>query len=323
MTLENTVISDTSVGIGGVLQVDVDITNSILKNNGIGIGYSEAFGITITESTLSGNDIAVITNEEGNIMEVKDSEIVENGNGITAGVGEFRNNTIADNDGYGLQLGGLIAGASFGPSTIAGNEIRNNSGAGIKFTSATGTVRENTIMNNGSGIVMTGEFFAAGKIPSDYKIIKNNIEGNTDFGIKNNSDDRFEGQITTHASCNYWGDPTGPIHPENPLENPMGDEIDGDVEFTPWSVESIQDGEAVCIGGRTIGDFHSQPTDPDGDNLYEDINGDGKSDIVDVQALFSNSDDETIQNNPDAFDFNRDGSVDVVDVQKLFNDVLK
>jgi hypothetical protein len=72
-----------------------------------------------------------------------------------------------------------------------------------------------------------------------------------------------------------------------------------------------------------IGEFQNQPTDPDSDGRYEDINGDGESDIVDVQALFKNSDDETIQNNPDAFDFNGDGSVDVVDVQKLFNEVLK
>ncbi|RAW45717.1 hypothetical protein DQW50_07385 [Halorubrum sp. 48-1-W] len=67
-----------------------------------------------------------------------------------------------------------------------------------------------------------------------------------------------------------------------------------------------------------IGNFENSPTDPDGDGLYEDINGDGRFDLVDVQALFANLDDETIQNNPEAFDFNGDGSVDIVDVQQLF-----
>ena len=70
-----------------------------------------------------------------------------------------------------------------------------------------------------------------------------------------------------------------------------------------------------------IGEFSDPPTDPDDDGLYEDVNGDGVFDIVDAQALFANLDDETVQNNPDKFDFNQDGDVDVVDVQKLFNEV--
>jgi parallel beta-helix repeat protein len=322
MTLENTVVSNTSVGIAGDLQVSVEITNSVLKGNNIGIGYSEAFGITITESILSGNGLAVYTNEEGNNMEVKDSAIVENGNGITAGIGTFVNNTIADNRGYGLQLGGLVADTSLGPITITGNEIRNNTGPGIRFTSAVGSVRENTITNNQSGIVMTGEFFSDSG-SSEYLITRNNIENNRELGILDNSSAELDRDITTLAKCNYWGDPTGPVHPENPLEDPNGDGIYGDVEFVPWSVEPIRDGEAACIGGDPIGDFQRPPTDPDGDGRYEDINGDREADIVDVQALFSNSGDEAIQNNPDVFDFNGDGSVNVVDVQKLFNGVLK
>jgi hypothetical protein len=60
------------------------------------------------------------------------------------------------------------------------------------------------------------------------------------------------------------------------------------------------------------------PTDVDGDGLYEDVNGDGSVNVIDVQALFANLDDPTIRNNVDAFDYNGDGSVNVVDVQALF-----
>ncbi len=253
-------------------------------------------------------------------MEVKNSTITENATGIEAGIGTFVNNTIANNNGYGLQLGGLVADTSVGPITISGNDIRNNAGPGIKFTAGVGEVRENEIRENQIGIEMTGEFFDGG-IPPDYEITKNIIEDNVEFGIKNNADTQFDGQVDTHAPCNYWGDPTGPVHPENPFEDPEGDEIDGDVEFIPWSVEPIRDGEATCIGGQPIGDFQSPPTDPDGDGLYEDINGDSKSDIVDVQALFKNQENETIQNNANAFDFNGDGTVNVVDVQKLFSEM--
>lgn len=34
------------------------------------------------------------------------------------------------------------------------------------------------------------------------------------------------------------------------------------------------------------GDSRNQPTDPNGDGLYEDVNGDGESDIADAHALF-------------------------------------
>jgi parallel beta-helix repeat protein len=320
MTLENTTISNTSVGIGGAIQVAVNVSNSAIRDNRIGIGTAEAFQITITESVLSGNDVAVSTNREGNVMDLRDSTVRDNDNGVDAGIGRFVNNTIEGNDGYGIRLGGLEASGDYGPITIAGNEIRNNGGPGIRFTSGVGTVRENTISDNQSGVVITGDFFEGG-LPPDYEITLNTIENNDEFGLKNDADTEYDGEIATVASCNYWGDPTGPAHPENPFEEPTGDAIDGDVEFIPWSVEPIRDGEATCIGGDPIGDFQRPPTDPDGDGLYEDINGDGEADIVDVQALFSNSGDEAIQNNPSAFDFNGDGSVNVVDVQKLFNEV--
>ncbi|MDS0279519.1 dockerin type I domain-containing protein [Halomicroarcula sp. S1AR25-4] len=70
-----------------------------------------------------------------------------------------------------------------------------------------------------------------------------------------------------------------------------------------------------------VGDFANAPSDPDDDGLYEDVNGDGAVDVVDVQALFANLESDTVQNNPENFDFNGDGTVDVVDVQKLFTEV--
>lgn len=58
-------------------------------------------------------------------------------------------------------------------------------------------------------------------------------------------------------------------------------------------------------------------TDPDGDGVYEDVNGDGSVNVVDVQALFSNLNSDTVSGNL-AFDFNGDGSVTVTDVQYMF-----
>lgn len=64
----------------------------------------------------------------------------------------------------------------------------------------------------------------------------------------------------------------------------------------------------------------NRSSDPDGDGAFEDVNGDGTADIVDVQALLAALErDDAL----DAayFDFNGDGRVDVNDVQGLFAEV--
>jgi hypothetical protein len=96
----------------------------------------------------------------------------------------------------------------------------------------------------------------------------------------------------------------------------------GNEEGDSYTVTEENGASISVVDLPPVGDFPNPPTDPDDDGLYEDVNGDGKFNIVDVQALFANLDDETVQNYPDAYDFNGDGSVDVVDVQKLYNEVL-
>jgi hypothetical protein len=79
--------------------------------------------------------------------------------------------------------------------------------------------------------------------------------------------------------------------------------------------------EQIDAGGDEldpIGSFENAPTDPDGDGLYEDLNGDGKVNVGDAQAIFSNADDPVVQNNVGAFDYNGDEDVDVGDAQALF-----
>ena len=65
----------------------------------------------------------------------------------------------------------------------------------------------------------------------------------------------------------------------------------------------------------------SAAQDIDGDNLYEDVNGDGDFDVTDVEVLFQNYESDVVQNNIASFDYNGDGAVDIIDVAFLFNDV--
>ncbi|WP_141212500.1 malectin domain-containing carbohydrate-binding protein [Halorubrum sp. Hd13] len=80
-------------------------------------------------------------------------------------------------------------------------------------------------------------------------------------------------------------------------------------------VEEIDTGDEI---DTPIDGFENAPTDPDGDGLYEDVNGDGDVNVGDAQAIFSNADDPVVQNNTDAFDYNGDGSVNSGDAQALF-----
>jgi arabinogalactan oligomer/maltooligosaccharide transport system substrate-binding protein len=62
--------------------------------------------------------------------------------------------------------------------------------------------------------------------------------------------------------------------------------------------------------------------DPDGDDLYEDIDGDGETTVFDAISYFEHRDSNTIQNNPDAFDFDGDGeSGTVFDALELYNEL--
>ena len=69
-------------------------------------------------------------------------------------------------------------------------------------------------------------------------------------------------------------------------------------------------------------DHTNPPTDPDGDGLYEDINGNLRTDFDDVVQFFKYLEwVESNQSNPLLFDFNTNGRIDFDDIRKLFNEV--
>ncbi|WP_144797945.1 right-handed parallel beta-helix repeat-containing protein [Halorubrum depositum] len=316
IALEAVSVTDSSVGIRGGPKGRIAVRDSVVSDNGVGVGPGEGTRLSITESTLSGNSDAAVSTDLGHVTELRRSTVRENGAGVATGEGTFVDNTVADNDGFGLRLIGLVAPTDLGSATVVGNDIRNNAGPGIEFASSGGDVRGNAIVGNRTGILLSGVADGFGDSVPEYAFTGNDIAGNDEFGVRNASEQ------TAVASCNYWGDPTGPAAEETPAEAPKGDEVDGGVEFVPWSVEPVRGGDPVCFGGQAIGDFESQPTDPDGDGRYEDVDGDGDVDADDVEAMFANRDDELVRSHPDAFDFNGDGDVDALDVRALFNEVL-
>jgi PKD repeat protein len=69
--------------------------------------------------------------------------------------------------------------------------------------------------------------------------------------------------------------------------------------------------------------YAGPPQDLDGDGRYEDLNGNGEFDLVDVQAAFVNRDSPILTGNDALFDFNDNGGFDLVDVQALFTTALQ
>jgi hypothetical protein len=94
---------------------------------------------------------------------------------------------------------------------------------------------------------------------------------------------------------------------------------------TSWNESTEPDDSAVAdLAPREnasqpypiVGD--QQPTDPDGDGLYEDINGDGAVNIVDVDALYRHLSTTEVGANWSAYDYTGDDRTDVGDIQLLF-----
>ncbi|WP_241768328.1 ZmpA/ZmpB/ZmpC family metallo-endopeptidase-related protein [Haloferax sp. ATB1] len=78
-------------------------------------------------------------------------------------------------------------------------------------------------------------------------------------------------------------------------------------------------GDTVSLAALDpVGDFESPPTDPDGDGVYEDVNGDGTVTVSDVQAIFTHRDSEVVTEQRERFDVTGNGVFNIVDVQRLF-----
>ena len=72
---------------------------------------------------------------------------------------------------------------------------------------------------------------------------------------------------------------------------------------------------------KAVPSFTAKPTDPDGDFVYEDLNGNGRLDFADV-VLYFNQMTWIAANEPiAAFDLNGNGRIDFADIVALFNEI--
>ncbi|MFD1686728.1 PKD domain-containing protein [Halobellus litoreus] len=81
---------------------------------------------------------------------------------------------------------------------------------------------------------------------------------------------------------------------------------------------TAENGATLTVSELVVGGAEQPAQDPDDDGVYEDVNGDGSVDVLDVQLLFAERNSDVVQNSPVAFDFNGDGEFDILDVQSLY-----
>ena len=67
--------------------------------------------------------------------------------------------------------------------------------------------------------------------------------------------------------------------------------------------------------------YANPPTDPDGDCIYEDLNGNARLDFADVVLYFNQMEWIAAHEPVSAFDLNGNGRIDFADIVKLFGEI--
>lgn len=128
-----------------------------------------------------------------------------------------------------------------GEALIRGNEIRGfRIGLDFPFFDRV-EIRENLIAENIVGIQVSTFVLLVGT-PFTLQITRNNIVDNSEFGLRV-EEEQFRGGFRpplrrVDARENWWGDPSGPFHPEQNPEG-RGDRVSNLVSFKPWLTEPV------------------------------------------------------------------------------------
>lgn len=237
-TISQNIATVTGGGIGCYNHASPLITGDTIIGNicydaGGGI-YSDYCSLTVTDNYIYNN---TATNEGGGIF-------------IRYSTASITGNTIDEND---AAYGGGISSVSYSTANIVNNAITNNTasadGGGLDcWMYFDGVIRHNIITGNTSALYGAGISCVHHASPTiDSCTISNNngdgitcdnvslpvinyndIYNNSFCGIRN-----IDSTVIVDAEYNWWGDATGPCHPDS---NPggLGDTVSDYVDFIPW-----------------------------------------------------------------------------------------
>lgn len=237
----NTITGNNAIRGGGIgcfnnsqptISGDSIIGNTAVSGGGI---YSDNSVPTITDNYIFDNQVA--TGSGGGILcrnstsDITGNIITSNTAGYGGGISllnfttvTLTGNTITDN--MASVMGGGIdcyffAGGQFIHNTITGNTSPLH-GGGISCVRFCSPAIDSCLIANNSGDGITCD------TSSSPEIHYNDIYGNSNYGLRN-----FYASVTVNAEYNWWGDASGPYHPDS---NPggIGDSVSDYVDFIPW-----------------------------------------------------------------------------------------
>ncbi|WP_435101370.1 alkaline phosphatase PhoX [Halarchaeum sp. P4] len=120
------------------------------------------------------------------------------------------------------------------------------------------------------------------------------------------------GRSVELASLTVRGDSTGTT--DLSVDAASLDDEEGQSIDVETRMGVLVTGPPTLTGSKT-------PQDLDGDGHYEDLNGNGRLDYEDVNALFESFDSESVRLHKTAYDFNENGELDYDDVVTLYRDI--
>jgi parallel beta-helix repeat protein len=202
------------------------------------------------------------------------------------------NTTIRENLYHGLYLG-------FSENcTVEHNRIEGNTGFGSFFTNLKNTRISDNYFNNTENV-----------------LIKTNVAGNQWNTTLRQGKNIAGGPF---LAGNFWANPSGTGFSQT-CEDSNGDSI-CDAAYV-LDAENTDYLPLSRVIPRSLPGYSSPPTDPDGDGIYEDLNGNDRLDFADV-VLYFNQITWIAANEPiAAFDLNHNNRIDFADIVALFNEI--
>ncbi|PSP89311.1 hypothetical protein BRC90_05415 [Halobacteriales archaeon QS_4_69_34] len=307
------------------------------------VASNAGYGLSVASSTNNGFfDNAVVSNGEVGVAFVDLStdnrlggNTIESNGGVGISLRSSSNdvggNTIESNGGAGAAI------ENAGDISLSSNVVSANDGEGIVvFGGNRSLVTNNTVTGNGrAGIALLAGAANNSIVNNVFRnddnvdLSKRTIPGAVPFVPAGgpNTWNRSKTQGPNRAGGpflggNYYARTNGTGFSQTCADadgdglcdspNDFGNASDDNTDFLPLTGPCTFDTPGDVTGNGKVA------TDPDCDGFYEDANGDGTVDAVDVQAIFANRNDPAVADNPGEFDFTRNGKFNVVDLQKLF-----
>jgi hypothetical protein len=209
MTYGGVDITTTQTVRNNTIDVGTGINPGGSSNKVTGIGFSSAYlGCTGVPDTGKYTSIVI----SGNIIN---------------NVKEWRRGIAVDNFAWGDGTGGEIINAQIKDNIINGVSTAPTS-FGIRLSGlVTNTIiQENKLTNCDMSFWGRAGYYGGSTAYPVATYINNNDFEDNGKGLV------WEGAALLNAEYNWWGDASGPHHPENP--NGTGDNISGMVDFIPW-----------------------------------------------------------------------------------------